>query len=81
MQAVSAARQPGQQLKVMIAGAPAAGKGTQCVNIVEKYGLVHISVGDLLRDEVKAGSPEGKKAKVGRGGTTVAPPRAFAPFK
>lgn len=62
-QAVSAARQPGQQLKVMIAGAPAAGKGTQCANIVEKYGLVHISVGDLLRDEVKAGTEQGLKAK------------------
>lgn len=40
-------------LKVMIAGAPAAGKGTQCARIVEKYGLVHISVGDLLRAEVR----------------------------
>eukprot|EP00798_Chlamydomonas_sp_ICE-L_P015246 gene15246-21328_t len=50
-------------LKVMIAGAPAAGKGTQCANIVQKYNLVHISVGDLLRDEVKAGTPAGAKAK------------------
>ncbi|PRW20668.1 adenylate kinase [Chlorella sorokiniana] len=47
----------------MIAGAPAAGKGTQCAKIVEKYGLVHISVGDLLRAEVAAGTPAGKKAK------------------
>ncbi|KAL4450571.1 hypothetical protein ABPG77_000927 [Micractinium sp. CCAP 211/92] len=51
------------QLRVMIAGAPAAGKGTQCAKIVEKYGLVHISVGDLLRAEVAAGTPAGKKAK------------------
>lgn len=50
-------------LKVMIAGAPAAGKGTQCARIVEQYGLVHISVGDLLRAEVAAGTPAGKKAK------------------
>jgi len=50
-------------LRVMIAGAPAAGKGTQCANIVEKYNLVHISVGDLLRDEVKNASPAGKRAK------------------
>jgi len=50
-------------LKVMIAGAPAAGKGTQCAKIIEKYNLVHISVGDLLRDEVKNGTPAGKKAK------------------
>ncbi|KAL4439685.1 hypothetical protein ABPG75_002686 [Micractinium tetrahymenae] len=51
------------QLRVMIAGAPAAGKGTQCAKIVEKYGLVHISAGDLLRAEVAAGTPAGKKAK------------------
>ena len=50
-------------MKVMIAGAPAAGKGTQCANIVRDYGLVHISVGDLLRAEVAAGTEAGKKAK------------------
>ncbi|PSC74423.1 adenylate kinase [Micractinium conductrix] len=53
----------GQPLRVMIAGAPAAGKGTQCAKIVEKYGLVHISVGDLLRAEVAAGTSAGLKAK------------------
>lgn len=53
----------GQPLKVMIAGAPAAGKGTQCARIVEEYGLIHISVGDLLRAEVAAGTDAGKKAK------------------
>lgn len=47
----------------MIAGAPAAGKGTQCARIVEEYGLIHISVGDLLRAEVAAGTPAGLKAK------------------
>lgn len=51
------------KLRVMIFGAPAAGKGTQCAKIVEKYGLVHISVGDLLRAEVAEGTPAGKKAK------------------
>lgn len=56
----SAAREP---LKVMISGAPASGKGTQCEMIVRKYGLVHISTGDLLRAEVAAGSEIGKKAK------------------
>ncbi|CAM0910438.1 unnamed protein product [Alopecurus aequalis] len=50
-------------LKVMISGAPASGKGTQCSMIVEKYGLVHISTGDLLRAEVSSGSDIGKKAK------------------
>lgn len=50
-------------LKVMISGAPASGKGTQCRMIVEKYGLVHISTGDLLRGEVSSGTEIGKKAK------------------
>ncbi|CAL4997980.1 unnamed protein product [Urochloa decumbens] len=50
-------------LKVMISGAPASGKGTQCRMIVEKYGLVHISTGDLLRAEVSSGTEIGKKAK------------------
>lgn len=47
----------------MIAGPPAAGKGTQCQRIVEKFGLVHISAGDLLRAEVAAGTPAGAQAK------------------
>ncbi|KAL2652527.1 hypothetical protein R1flu_020655 [Riccia fluitans] len=50
-------------LRIMIAGAPASGKGTQCELIVEKYGLTHISAGDLLRAEVAAGSENGKLAK------------------
>ncbi|KAJ8753274.1 hypothetical protein K2173_017898 [Erythroxylum novogranatense] len=50
-------------LKVMISGAPASGKGTQCELIVKKFGLVHISTGDLLRAEVSAETDIGKKAK------------------
>lgn len=38
--------------KVIIAGAPASGKGTQCEFIVEKQGVVHISTGDALRAQV-----------------------------
>uniref|UniRef100_A0A0C9S7M6 adenylate kinase n=1 Tax=Wollemia nobilis TaxID=56998 RepID=A0A0C9S7M6_9CONI len=49
--------------KIMISGAPAAGKGTQCELIVRKYGLVHIAAGDLLRAEVAAGTENGKRAK------------------
>ena len=49
--------------KIMIAGAPASGKGTQCELIVEKYGLEHISAGDLLRAAVAAGTDLGKRAK------------------
>ncbi|GLJ16774.1 hypothetical protein SUGI_0288810 [Cryptomeria japonica] len=49
--------------KIMISGAPASGKGTQCELIVKVYGLVHISAGDLLRAEVAAGTENGKRAK------------------
>ena len=49
--------------KVIICGAPASGKGTQCERIVEQYGLVHISTGDVLRDNVKRGTDLGKVAK------------------
>ncbi|XP_072992122.1 adenylate kinase, chloroplastic-like isoform X2 [Typha latifolia] len=52
-----------QSLKVMISGAPASGKGTQCELIKEKYGLVHISAGDLLREEIAAGTENGRQAK------------------
>merc|ERR1711972_1070134 len=48
---------------VVIAGPPAAGKGTQCEQIKDKYGYVHISTGDILRDNVKAGTELGLKAK------------------
>lgn len=48
---------------VVIAGPPAAGKGTQCEKIKEKYGFVHISTGDILRENVKNGTPLGLKAK------------------
>ncbi|KAI5320712.1 hypothetical protein L3X38_040420 [Prunus dulcis] len=52
-----------EPLKVMISGAPASGKGTQCELIVRKFGLVHISTGDLLRAEVSSGTEIGNKAK------------------
>ncbi|KAM7510894.1 hypothetical protein LguiB_009769 [Lonicera macranthoides] len=50
-------------LKIMISGAPASGKGTQCELITKKYGLVHIAAGDLLRTEIAAGTENGKRAK------------------
>ncbi|PIN09381.1 adenylate kinase [Handroanthus impetiginosus] len=52
-----------EPLKVMISGAPASGKGTQCEMIVKKFGVVHISTGDILRAEVSAGTEIGNKAK------------------
>lgn len=48
---------------VIIAGAPASGKGTQCEGIVNRHGMVHISAGDLLRSEVAEGTERGKLAK------------------
>ena len=50
-------------LKIIIAGAPAAGKGTQCEIITKEFGVVHLSTGDILRAAVKAGTPLGVKAK------------------
>ncbi|KAJ0253970.1 Adenylate kinase 2 [Hirschfeldia incana] len=50
-------------LKIMISGAPASGKGTQCQLISQKYGLVHVSAGDLLRAEIVSGSENGRLAK------------------
>mmetsp|Transcript_71319 Transcript_71319/g.148877 ORF Transcript_71319/g.148877 Transcript_71319/m.148877 type:complete len:294 (-) Transcript_71319:305-1186(-) len=49
-------------LHIIIAGAPASGKGTQCELIVEKFGVVHISTGDLLRAQVEEETELGKKA-------------------
>lgn len=48
---------------MMISGAPASGKGTQCELIVKQHDLVHISAGDLLRAEIASGSENGRKAK------------------
>uniref|UniRef100_A0A914PWQ2 Adenylate kinase n=1 Tax=Panagrolaimus davidi TaxID=227884 RepID=A0A914PWQ2_9BILA len=47
-----------------IVGGPGSGKGTQCDKIVKKYGLTHLSSGDLLRAEVNAKTEVGVKAKV-----------------
>lgn len=44
---------------VWIIGGPGCGKGTQCDRIIKKYGFVHLSSGDLLREEVASGSPRG----------------------
>ncbi|KAJ9145922.1 hypothetical protein P3X46_028249 [Hevea brasiliensis] len=52
-----------EPLKIMISGAPASGKGTQCELITKKYGLVHVAAGDLLRAEIASGSENGKRAK------------------
>lgn len=48
---------------IVIFGAPGAGKGTQSDFIVERYGLTHISTGDLLRKEIADQTPLGKRIK------------------
>lgn len=50
-------------LNIVIFGAPGSGKGTQSEKIVEKYGINHISTGDVLRSEIKNGTELGKTAK------------------
>jgi len=63
MPAQSKKTQMSAGLGIIIAGAPASGKGTQCARITEDYGVVHLSTGDLLRAAVAAGSKLGKEAK------------------
>ena len=48
---------------IVIFGAPGSGKGTQSDKLIEKYGLNHISTGDVLRGEIKNGTELGKIAK------------------
>ena len=52
-----------KMLNIVIFGAPGSGKGTQSERIVEKYGIDHISTGDVLRAEIKAGTQLGAQAK------------------
>jgi len=50
-------------MNVMLLGAPGAGKGTQAARIVEEFGLVHLSTGDILRKAVADQTPLGIEAK------------------
>ncbi|ETV95239.1 hypothetical protein H310_11146, partial [Aphanomyces invadans] len=45
---------------LFVLGGPGSGKGTQCSKIVAKFGFVHLSAGDLLREERASGSPNGE---------------------
>jgi adenylate kinase len=50
-------------MKLVLIGAPAAGKGTQAARLVKHYGIAHISTGDMLREEVAKGTDLGNQAK------------------
>ena len=49
-------------LNIVIFGAPGSGKGTQSEKLVEKYGLQHVSTGEILRDEIESNTELGKLA-------------------
>ena len=50
-------------MKLILLGAPGAGKGTQATRISDKYNLPHISTGDILRKNIKEGTELGRQAK------------------
>ncbi|MCL1875312.1 MAG: adenylate kinase [Synergistaceae bacterium] len=50
-------------MRTVLLGAPGAGKGTQAEDIKQHYGCAHISTGDMLRENLKAGTELGNKAK------------------
>jgi adenylate kinase len=50
-------------LNLVLFGPPGAGKGTQSQNLIEKHGLIHLSTGDLLRNEISQGTALGLEAK------------------
>ena len=50
-------------MKIIMLGAPGAGKGTQAKKIAEKYGIPHISTGDIFRANIKNNTELGRKAK------------------
>lgn len=50
-------------MKIIMLGAPGAGKGTQAKRIAEKYGIPHISTGDIFRANIKSGTELGRRAK------------------
>ena len=50
-------------MKIILLGAPGSGKGTQATRINEKYGVTHISTGDIFRENIKNKTPLGIKVK------------------
>ena len=50
-------------MNIILLGAPGAGKGTQATKISDRYGLPHISTGDIFRENIRNGTPIGLLAK------------------
>lgn len=50
-------------MKIIMLGAPGAGKGTQAIQIADKYGIPHVSTGDLFRSNISQNTELGKEAK------------------
>ena len=67
----------GKPQVIFVLGGPGAGKGTQCGLMVEKYGFVHLSAGDLLRAERDSGSKNGALIQGYISEGKIVPVRAF----
>ena len=50
-------------VNIILFGPPGSGKGTQSANLISKFGLIHLSTGDLLRSEIEGKTPLGLEAK------------------